>query len=240
MYILCDSITGYILKLKLHSKTEKLNEIIFNLTHDYKFKNHHLYMDNLYNSVSTTKELLKVGIYSCGTLRQNRGTSKEFEEKIKELKPKEIIYDIYSDYICGAFFDKKLIRFVSSIHNPINVSRIDKKKSTKTENGEKIVNWHMAEGEMPLALKEYNKFMGGVDLADQMTKYYSLLRKSNTWIKKYTFYLIDLTIYNSYVLFKMVYSEAKYTLLDFREEIAWELIHFDKNTWFSEILDLKK
>jgi hypothetical protein len=35
----------------------------------------------------------------------------------------------------------------------------------------------------------YNKYMGGVDLMDQMTKYYAIDRKSPKWTTKMAFHL---------------------------------------------------
>jgi len=36
----------------------------------------------------------------------------------------------------------------------------------------------------PIRIREYNKFMKGVDRADQYLSYYSILRKTKKWIKK--------------------------------------------------------
>ena len=53
----------------------------------------------------------------------------------------------------------------------------------------------------PLAVKLYNQNMGGVDLADQMCKYYACTRRSRTrWYMRLFWFFLDLAIINAYVL----------------------------------------
>ncbi|GFR25708.1 rho guanine nucleotide exchange factor 10-like protein [Trichonephila clavata] len=47
------------------------------------------------------------------------------------------------------------------------------------------------EFECPVAIELYNKIMGGVDLADQMTNVYGLDQKSCKWWKKVFFWHFD-------------------------------------------------
>lgn len=44
--------------------------------------------------------------------------------------------------------------------------------------------------------------MGGVDLADQMIKYYHIERKTIKWYTKLFFHLIDMAIHNAFVIHK--------------------------------------
>lgn len=46
---------------------------------------HHVYFDNFFSSVDLLLDLLKVGLYGCGTLRSNR---KGFPEDLKPLLKK--------------------------------------------------------------------------------------------------------------------------------------------------------
>ncbi|GFR14276.1 rho guanine nucleotide exchange factor 10-like protein [Trichonephila clavata] len=70
------------------------------------------------------------------------------------------------------------------------------------------------EFECPVAIEFYNKIMGGVDLADQMTNVYGLDRKSCKWWKKVIFQLLMSAVVNSWI----AYCELKHRktpLLDF-------------------------
>lgn len=55
--------------------------------------------------------------------------------------------------------------------------------------------------EKPATVLVYNATMGALDHVDQMIKPYSTARKSLKWYKKVAFNLIDMTVYNSYVLY---------------------------------------
>ena len=55
----------------------------------------------------------------------------------------------------------------------------------------------------PTAVYNYNQFMGGVDLVDQNLSYYSLtLRRTIKWWKKVFWRLIDISIINSWIIFR--------------------------------------
>jgi len=54
-------------------------------------------------------------------------------------------------------------------------------------------------------------------------KPYSLLRKSKKWYKKLFLHLLDLAIYNAYILFKNIH-EADVTFLQFRLNLIRQII----------------
>ncbi len=54
----------------------------------------------------------------------------------------------------------------------------------------------------PKVIEQYNQAMGGVDKADQMGIYYCFQRKSLKWWKNVFFWLIEISVVNSYILYK--------------------------------------
>ena len=44
-----------------------------------KYKGYDFYMDNYYNSVNLTEQLLQQGVYTCGTLRLQCGAAKQLQ-----------------------------------------------------------------------------------------------------------------------------------------------------------------
>lgn len=47
------------------------------------------------------------------------------------------------------------------------------------------------------AVVEYNKYMGGVDKADQLTSYYTTPQKTMRWQLKVFFHMIDICLWNA-------------------------------------------
>ena len=74
----------------------------------------------------------------------------------------------------------------------------------------------------PQVIMDYNAIMGGVDLKDQMVKYYSYFRKSIKWYKRLFFTLMEVSLFNSYVLWKKSHPNA--TLLNFRVSIVSQIL----------------
>lgn len=54
----------------------------------------------------------------------------------------------------------------------------------------------------PVIGQLYNKFMFGIDRADQLRMQYSMCRKSKKWWKYLLWFLVDLAIMNSYICMK--------------------------------------
>lgn len=60
--------------------------------------------------------------------------------------------------------------------------------------------------QVPAVIQNYNAFMGGVDLCDQMLEYYRIKMKTKKWTVKVFFHFLDLAIYNSWMEYR---SDAK-------------------------------
>ena len=54
----------------------------------------------------------------------------------------------------------------------------------------------------PQIIKEYNDYMGGVDLNDQLCSYYKVGRASRKWWKYVVFFLVNISITNAWILWK--------------------------------------
>ena len=59
------------------------------------------------------------------------------------------------------------------------------------------------EAQKPAAINHYNNSMNGVVCADQNSVYYSFIRKSRKWWRKLFFWLIEVTVVNSFILFQL-------------------------------------
>lgn len=74
----------------------------------------------------------------------------------------------------------------------------------------------------PVCIQDYNKYMGGVDLSDQVLQPYNAMRKTRVWYKKISVHLTQIAMYNSFVLYR--YTGSKDTFLQFQEKVIKSLI----------------
>ena len=78
----------------------------------------------------------------------------------------------------------------------------------------------------PCTVVKYNETMGGVDEVDKILQPYTTSRKSLKWYKKIFFHLIDITVYNSFNIYKEVSGKKtnyKKFVLELLEELFQEL-----------------
>ena len=114
--------------------------------------------------------------------------------------------------------DKRLVKFISTKHDVSMVTIQRRKKGGHSE---------MEQVKKPACICNYNKNMSGVDHIDQMIFYYPCTRKTLKWAKKVFFYLMELTVHNSHVLYKAVTKNEKMKLYDFQMDIIQRLCHVD-------------
>ena len=183
-----------------------------------------LYMDNFYNSVKLSEDLLKKKIFTCGTLRLNRGSSKNLQEQVKYMKTDEIRFQRRNDVFIIVWRDKKPVKMITTLHNA-EVVPVEKGRKVNKKYQKVIVN-------KPKAVMDYNKYMSGVDHLDQMIKYYKFTRKTKKWTKKLTFHIFQIAIHNAFVLYKQYTLDKKpVDMLNFHIKIYESLLFFDVNEW---------
>lgn len=226
MWMLCTSQFGYTWNFDLYSgKNSKLKrsgkglgyDVVLHLTESLKKTGHHLYFDRFFTSVDLMIDLNKKGQGACGTVMPNR---KKMPPGIKNLKLKEDHQSktyqstTFPNLLCTAWLDKKQIIMLST--NAKNeFCTVNRRKGA-----EKLAVTS------PICFSNYNKNMGGVDLADQRRKYYTMSRKSSKWWKYLFSFLFDTVINNAFIIYLIAnYPRPKQTfqLYDFKLKIIREL-----------------
>jgi hypothetical protein len=77
----------------------------------------------------------------------------------------------------------------------------------------------------PQVVLDYNEGRIGTDLSDQLSSYYTCLRRSIKWYRKVAFELVFGTaLVNSYLIYKENYAISKATILQFRESLVRSLL----------------
>ena len=88
-----------------------------------------------------------------------------------------------------------------------------------------IIKYEDNEFTLPYVIKEYIENMGGVDKFDQFSNYYNFDHKSKyfRWYMKIFFHFIEISINNSFILYKKIIN-PKITNLKFRKQLSKELV----------------
>ncbi|KAG5865977.1 hypothetical protein JTB14_011972 [Gonioctena quinquepunctata] len=207
-YLLTES-TGTIMKIEIYTGAaddmggeRHATKIVLNLANNYLDQGYSLYMDNFYNSVDLARQLLERNTYCTGTLRNGRKGSPS-EEKTAKLKSGKSVQR-YSRQICVVKWkDKREVLYISTEHE--NVLQEVTSRSGRME-------------EKPLPIAEYNEYMSGIDLQDQMMAYYPSHRKTIRWYKKVGIHIIEMMLYKSFMIYNK-HSVQKMSYLDFRQSI---------------------
>ena len=204
--------------------------VVMKLVRRLAGKGYRIFFDNFYTTVKLLKDLFLMGIGACGTILSNR---RGFPYELKNVKQFEK-NSRRGDYrwcrdkevLTVQWRDNKTISVMSTFHDSndtVNVTRRTKVNS----------KFQRIEVKQPMAIKDYNKYMGGVDRSDQLINKYHSLRKTNKWWKTLFLHMIDIARVNSYILFNDWRSKNqdveglkrpnRYTQLDFTEELIREL-----------------
>ena len=192
--------------------------VVYDLTQNLMGKNHHVFFDNFFSIVKLVEDLLKDGIYSCGTTRANR---KDFPKElaatnreVKALQQGESIFCRKNNLVATARKDKKVVHFLSTQSNPVGNDTVNRKQRDGT-----VIQVRSA-----LVIKCYNRSMGGMDLHDQLRGYYAIGTKSRKWWRYLFWFCVDVSIVNGFILERKAINHRSRTQLDFRVELAKDLI----------------
>ena len=79
---------------------------------------------------------------------------------------------------------------ISTIHDATIVNKERKDRKTNME------------VKKPYAVVQYNKFMKGLDRADQYLCFYSVLRKTVKWSIKVVLYLLNCALFNAFFVYR--------------------------------------
>ena len=170
-------------------------------------------MDNFYTSPALLYELHKdFKIQSCGTVRTN---SVGYQEEFKSLKPNDLgergtsRTRVSGKLLVMAWKDKKVVHFLSMIHQPGGGTVC--RRCNKDGNQVEIA--------CPKLVSDYQKYMGGVDRADQHIQTYTCSHKSYKWLRQMFFQIIEMSCNNVFIYFHKI-KNTKLRYLSFRDKLV--------------------
>ena len=144
-----------------------------------KGMNFKLYFDNWFTFLELRLMLRSWGIWTVGTLRSNRirGATLKTEKELKKAGrgSADMVVDANSGLAVVRWMDNSAVQF-SSLHTALEpmctIKRWDRKLRKYTD------------VKCPAIVKEYNEFMGGVDLFDMLMALYKVDHRSAKWYRR--------------------------------------------------------
>ncbi|CAG5037070.1 unnamed protein product [Parnassius apollo] len=148
--------------------------------------------DNFYNSIDLAEELIRKKTFMCGTLRPNRKGNPKKIISIK-LKRGQIVGKMYPNGVrVIKWTDKRPVHMISTCRNHNLTLKSTGKTNRITGN---IIK-------KPQCVITYNENKKGIDFNDQMSSYYSSLKRGVKWFRKVMMeILFGTVIINSWVLY---------------------------------------
>ncbi|XP_033359529.1 piggyBac transposable element-derived protein 4-like [Bombus vosnesenskii] len=198
IFVLCDCRTNYVLdfiiytgkKTEISQSTSTIGisgNVVMTLLQPYFEKGHTLITDNWYTSPRLYTLLHEHKTNAFGTVRKNRSEMPRMEES---LKKGEICYRSTNNLLAMKWRDKKDVWMLSTVH----AARLIETEKRNYRTGLKKTK--------PSCIADYNSYMGAVDKVDMVLSTLNSTRKTIKWYKKLFFRLLDLAIYNAYILYK--------------------------------------
>ena len=219
MWMAADSSNGYVLNFDAYLGQEEDQRTIHGLGYDVVFKmvtpfmnkHHHVFFDNYFSSVKLLRHLEAQNTYACAMVRTNW---KELPRCAQQkLRPGQKCVWQKGNIVFTKWHDKRDASFISTNVNPLDADVV-------IQHGDKQI-------QKPSVVVLYKSHIGGVDLADQMHKYYTTGHSSYKWYKYLFWFLVDLSICNAFILcnfFRQGQGQGKLKQAAFRTSLAMQLV----------------
>lgn len=220
-----DSKNGYLLDTLVYTGADTLEEaspefeslpqpgrVVMHLMRHYLDSNHHVYTDRYYTSIPLTQSLASHNTSFTGTVMKNRTDLPDtIRAKSFSLKQGDNLSFRCEQLLVTAWRakgkDKTLIMLSSS-------SSARMVEVPAMHNTQQMLK--------PESVDDYNHCMNGVDRSDQLSVSYPFVRKTRKWWRKLFFYLLEVSVVNSFILYREV-TKKKMTHLDFRRSVVESL-----------------
>lgn len=229
LFVLTDSLCGYTWNFFVYGgktstssgKGAGYDSVMRLLDHKDLGRGYRLYTDNIYTSPTLLIDLLQNGILACGTLRQISSLPKT-NDLSRRSERGSIRWCRQGPLLFVKWMDSREVLMCSTIHKAFTGDTV-----TRNAKGADGV-WKTRPIPVPSAVKDYSKYMGGVDLSDSLIEYYNVLHKATNWYKTFFYNFLDIAVVNSFILHQHLAKAQNKTPLThklFRETLVSELAH---------------
>lgn len=222
IWCLADSSNGYMCNMDIytgkraHPSPKGLGyDVVTGLVADHRYKYHHLYFDNFFTSVPLLDDLRADKVYSCGTVRANRKGLPAIIGKPGRMAQGASVKRQRGSMVATVWHDKRDVRILSTNSQPTDGTVVRRKGAARQE------------VTCPTAVIDYNRSMGGVDLADQNRSYYHLGREAKKSWKCLFWFMMNTCIVNSFVIYretKVAAGQKPLSHLGYRRKLLAQMI----------------
>ena len=230
VWTLADSHNGYVSSFDMYIGRRKNPgqfglgyDVVMGLAQPYLYLKHHLYFDNFFTSLKLIQDLEAQQTFACATFRSNmKGMPQAIRNPGRLVQGGSVKMQL-GNIVANVWHDKRDVRVISSNLNPVD-GEVNRRAPRQT--GQRP---ELRQVPCPKNIIFYNKFMGGVDLADQNRAYYPVGRESVKFWRYLVWYMVNTTIINALVIYKescrpQTRERSRMTNLKFRLILSEELI----------------
>ncbi|XP_064648765.1 piggyBac transposable element-derived protein 4-like [Lineus longissimus] len=201
-FLVCDSENGYICNDEIYTGARDdanaidnlgvTGNLVVRLLRPFTDQNYRVYCDRYYSGIELAQYLKRqCGIGYVGTIQTNRaGFPKDIIKKKNQMARGESIMKNNGEVACITWRDSRPIYFLTSqfiSDPPEHVQRYDAREHRRVA------------VPSPKAVVMYNKYMGGTDKNDQMTRLHKS-RRHYKWPRRLMIKFFMWATYNTYVL----------------------------------------
>jgi len=235
-FVLSESSSGYLCNMILnegHKRGENEDllskRIVLQILHGYEHQGYRVYMDRWYTSADLLSEMKKRGFGGCGTIFLSRvGLVNALKKDVREFKdPGEATFFTNNEMTFVAWYHyRRQVYVLSNFHSPdwVKVEKI-RKIAYFCKKEYKIYDY-----DAPKMIREYNTYMGGVDLFNQRVSYYTVDYDIMKWYMRLVFWIFEIAMVNSYLLYCKVMKVKNLNPIassEFRMEVIRHLTQWD-------------
>jgi len=193
-----------------------------------KFENHKVAFDNWFNSYALQCRSNFAGIQCIGTVRENRTGNCKFTSdgnmKVNGRGTYEYKVDTTNNIFGCKWFDNKFVHMLSN-YMGAEPTDIVQRWSVSSKKYVPVVR--------PACIKEYNNFMGAIDLHDMLVELYRTENKVKRYYLRIVHHLLDMCAVNAWLLYRHHCKQlniVKYkSMLQFKSDTAEGLLRAGKD-----------
>ncbi|KAJ8333166.1 hypothetical protein SKAU_G00420620 [Synaphobranchus kaupii] len=234
LFVLADPANGYTCDFNVYCG-ESASSVGKGAAHDavmdlldvpYLGTGYHVYMGNFYASTALFQDLHRMRFGACGNVPPNeQGFPRPgVNDKPRRAERGTVQWLRKDPLLFVKWMDAREVRVCSTIHQVFTGDTMERRVRNPQDNA-----WTTVKMPVPTAVKEYNKYMGGVDLSSSLIKSYNVRQRTKKWYKTLFYHFIDIAVVNAFLLHKEL-SKLKNTKplphKQFREELCLQLADF--------------